>query len=148
MIKESGAISLFRTTLEQTAITPASSCRPSSSRSSARKRPPLLVDLEGCRYQTTAGVIGGKQMVNVSAAVPSRCLLVTLTRANAPQPMNVPADLAAALAANKSARAFFTTLPNSLQRLHVDNINAAKSPETRQRRIDKSINLFLDGKKR
>jgi antitoxin component of MazEF toxin-antitoxin module len=30
----------------------------------------------------------------------------------------------------------------------VDNINAAKSPETRQRRIDKAITLFVDGKQR
>lgn len=34
------------------------------------------------------------------------------------------------------------------ERYHVDNVNAAKAPETRQRRIDKAVNLFLDGKQR
>ena len=59
--------------------------------------------------------------------------------------MNVPADFAAALAADERARAFFDRLSNSMQRYHVDNINAAKSADTRQRRIDKAIALFLDG---
>jgi uncharacterized protein YdeI (YjbR/CyaY-like superfamily) len=35
-----------------------------------------------------------------------------------------------------------------MQRFHADNISGAKTPETRQRRIDKSIALFLEGKKR
>ena len=47
-----------------------------------------------------------------------------------------------------ASRAFFGTLSNSMQRYHVDSINAAKSADTRQRRIDKAIALFLDGKQR
>ena len=43
---------------------------------------------------------------------------------------------------------FFERLSNSLRRYHVNNINAAKSAETRQRRIEKTIALFLDGKQR
>ena len=39
-------------------------------------------------------------------------------------------------------------LSNSLQRYHVDNINGAKASETRQRRIDKAISLFGQGKQR
>jgi len=60
----------------------------------------------------------------------------------------VPADFAAAMDGQESARQFFDGLPNSLQRYHVDNINAAKAPETRQRRIDKSVGLFVAGKQR
>lgn len=47
-----------------------------------------------------------------------------------------------------SAAAFFQTLSNSLQRYHVDNVNGAKTADTRQRRIDKAVSLFLDGKPR
>jgi len=47
-----------------------------------------------------------------------------------------------------ASRAFFGALSNSMRRYHVDNINAAKSADTRQRRIDKAIALFLDGKQR
>jgi uncharacterized protein YdeI (YjbR/CyaY-like superfamily) len=35
-----------------------------------------------------------------------------------------------------------------LQRYHADSINGAKTADTRQRRIDKSVQLFLDGKQR
>ena len=60
----------------------------------------------------------------------------------------MPADFAAALDSQPGARQFFDMLPNSLQRYHVDNVNAAKSPDTRQRRIDKAISLFLEGRRR
>jgi uncharacterized protein YdeI (YjbR/CyaY-like superfamily) len=62
--------------------------------------------------------------------------------------VNMHPDLAAALEANEAAQRFFDALPNSLQRYRADNINAAKSPETRQRRIGKAIDLFLEGKRR
>jgi uncharacterized protein YdeI (YjbR/CyaY-like superfamily) len=99
--------------------------------------------------------MGGKHMISISAAIRAATGLkggdpvrVTLTVADTPREVTVPADLAAALAADERAGAFFGKLSNSLQRYHVDNINAAKSPETRQRRIDKAITLFVDGKQR
>jgi uncharacterized protein YdeI (YjbR/CyaY-like superfamily) len=62
--------------------------------------------------------------------------------------VTIPADFAAALATDEQASAFFGRLSNSMQRYHVDNITAAKSADTRQRRIDKSIALFRAGKQR
>ena len=41
-----------------------------------------------------------------------------------------------------------TGLSNSLQRYHIDNIEGAKTAETRARRIDKAIGLFVAGKAR
>jgi hypothetical protein len=35
-----------------------------------------------------------------------------------------------------------------MQRFHIDNIPGAKSADTRQRRIDKAIALFGEGKQR
>jgi uncharacterized protein YdeI (YjbR/CyaY-like superfamily) len=52
------------------------------------------------------------------------------------------------LAQDPQLQAFFAGLANSLQRLHVDNVNGAKSPEVRQRRIDRVVQLFREGKKR
>lgn len=121
----------------------------------AGKRPAVLVDVNGYQYRNTVGVMGGKHMISISAAVRQATGLkggdpirVTLTVADAPPEVKVPADLASALAADERASAFFGTLSNSMQRYHVDNINAAKSTETRQRRIDKAIALFHDGKQR
>jgi hypothetical protein len=121
----------------------------------AGKRPPVLVDVNGYEYRNTVAVLGGRHMISISAAVRNVTDLkggdpirVTLTVADTAREVNVPADFAAALAADKRAKAFFEKLPNSMQRYHVDNINAAKSADTRQRRIDKAIALFLDGKQR
>jgi hypothetical protein len=121
----------------------------------AGKRPPVLVNVNGYEYRNTVAVMGGRHMISISAAVRNATGLkggdpirVTLTVADTAREVDVPADFAAALAADERARAFFGTLSNSMQRYHVDNINAAKSAATRQRRIDKAIALFLDGKPR
>jgi hypothetical protein len=121
----------------------------------AGKRPAVHVDLNGYRYRSTVAVMGGEYMVGVSAAVREATRLqagdsvrVTLTVADTPRDVDVPDDFAAALAADAAASAFFPTLSNSVQRYHVDTINDAKTPETRQRRIEKAIALFQAGKKR
>ena len=69
---------------------------------------------------------------------------MTLRIADTPRNVAVPPDFAAALKEHEGARQFFDGLSNSLQRYHVDNINAAKTPETRQRRIDRAVSLFPD----
>ena len=121
----------------------------------AGKRPPVLVNVNGYEYRNTVGVMGGRHMISISAAVRNATGLqggdpirVTLTVADTAREVDVLADFAAALAADERARAFFERLSNSMQRYHVDNINAAKSADTRQRRIDKAIALFLDGRQR
>jgi hypothetical protein len=121
----------------------------------AGRRPSVVVSLNGYEYRNTVGVMGGRHMISVSAAVRGATGLtggdpvrVTLTVADAPREVIVPADFAAALAASEQAGAFFAALSNSMQRYHVDTITAAKSADTRQRRIDKAIALFLDGKQR
>jgi uncharacterized protein YdeI (YjbR/CyaY-like superfamily) len=62
--------------------------------------------------------------------------------------VEIPSDLAAAFKKHRAAEQFFGTLSNSVQRYHVDNINSAKAPDTRARRVDKAIELFLAGKPR
>ncbi|SFO37272.1 protein of unknown function [Geodermatophilus obscurus] len=121
----------------------------------AGRRPPVLVDLDGHAYRSTVAVMGGRYLVSVSAAVRQATGLtagdpvrVTLTLADTPREVDVPADLAAALAADEQAGAFFATLSNSLQRYHVDTVNGAKTAETRQRRIGKAVALFRAGQKR
>ena len=121
----------------------------------AGKRPPVLVNVNGYEYRNTVGVMGGRHMISISATVRNATGLkggdpirVTLTVADTAREVDVPADFAAALAADERARAFFERLSNSMQRYHVDNIIAAKSADTRQRRINKVIALFLDGKQR
>jgi hypothetical protein len=115
------------------------------------KRPPVRAEVNGYQYLNTVGVMGGKFMISVSAAVRKAtglqggdAIKVTLTLTDTPRPVSVPPDLEAAFKSNRQARTFFETLSNSLQRYHVDTINGAKTAETRQRRIAKAIALFLD----
>jgi len=81
-------------------------------------------------------VVDGKHMVSISAAVRKAIGLqggdpiqVTLTVADTPQQVTIPADFAAALAADEQASVFFGKLSNSMQRYHIDNITAAKSAD-------------------
>jgi hypothetical protein len=121
----------------------------------AGRRPAVIVDVNGYQYPSTVGVMGGRHMISISAAVRKDTGLqagdqihVILTLAEGPREVTVPDDLAAALTADPPAGAFFGKLSNSLQRYHVDNINSAKTAETRQRRIDKAVSLFRQGKQR
>ncbi|HET6875429.1 MAG TPA: YdeI/OmpD-associated family protein [Acidimicrobiales bacterium] len=121
----------------------------------AGRRPAVIVNLNGYEYRNTVGVMGGKHMISISAAVRKDTGLtggdpirVALKVADGPREVGMPDDFAAALAAAPDARAFFDKLSNSLQRYHVDNVTGAKTAETRQRRIDKAIALFLEGKQR
>ena len=121
----------------------------------AGRRPTVVVNVNGYEYRSTVGVMGGMHMISISAAIRRDTGLtagdpihVVLTLASSPREVTVPDDLAAALSADPTAAAFFAKLSNSLQRYHVDNIGAARTTETRQRRIDKAISLFQEGKQR
>ena len=119
------------------------------------QRPPVRVTLNGYSYRSTVAMMGGKSMIGVSAAIRKATGLsagdaidVELELDTSPRDVDIPPECAAALDRNPSAKAFFATLSNSLQRYHVDSINGAKSDDTRRRRIDKSIALLLDHKPR
>jgi hypothetical protein len=119
------------------------------------KRPPVRVSVNGHEFRSTVAVMDGRYLVGVSAEIRQQTGLkggdpidVVLTVDTTPREVDVPPDLEAAFEANPGSREFFGGLSNSLQRYHVKNIEDAKAPKTRQRRIDKAIALFLAGKQR
>ena len=121
----------------------------------AGKRPAVVVNVNGYEYRNTVAVMGGKFLVGVSSAIRKSTglkggdpITVTLTVNNAPRAVDVPTDLQKAFSDNPAAGQFFGTLSNSVQRYHIDNINGAKTDETRARRVAKAIELFLAGKQR
>src|SRR5215212_11854784 len=80
----------------------------------AGKRPPVLVDVNGYQYRSTVAVMGDKHMISISAAIRKETGLaggapirVTLTVADSPREVNIPEELAVALAADPTAGAFF-----------------------------------------
>ena len=121
----------------------------------AGRRPAVHVELNGYAYRSTVAVMGGQHLIAVNAQVreatglaPGDPVSVTLTVAGTPREVDVPDDLAAALAADEQVQDFFAALSNSLQRYHVDLVVSAKTPQTRQRRIENAVRLFREGKKR
>jgi hypothetical protein len=121
----------------------------------AGRRPAVHVTLNGYEYRSTVAVMDGRYLVGVNAEVRAATGLragdpvnVTLVAASTPREVNIPEELAEALAADSQAQAFFDSLSNSLQRYHADTVAAAKSPETRRRRVERALDLFREGKKR
>src|SRR5580693_2755296 len=87
----------------------------------AGNRPPVLVTVNGYEYRNTIGVMGGKHLISMSAAVRKATglkggdpIFVTLTVADTPQEVPLPADFAAALTGDEQASAFFAKLSNSM----------------------------------
>jgi uncharacterized protein YdeI (YjbR/CyaY-like superfamily) len=71
---------------------------------------------------------------------------VDLELDTAPREVEVPADFAAALESSPDAKRFFDSLSYSNKRRITLSIEGAKSAETRQRRIDTSIERLRDGR--
>ena len=114
------------------------------------KSPAVVVNVNGYEYRNTVGVRSGRFLISLSAAVRKETglqggdpIAVTLTLPEGPRPVDMSEEFGMALDANPAARTFFDGLSNSLQRYHCDNINGAKTDETRQRRIGKAVDLFL-----
>jgi hypothetical protein len=118
------------------------------------KKPKVTVTINGTfSYPNTVAVYGGKYMIGISkerrklaGVTPGETIEVTLQLDTAPRVMEVPPDLQKALDKDKAAKAYFVTLSYSNQRRHIDNINGAKTAETRARRIEKSVALFHEGR--
>jgi hypothetical protein len=119
----------------------------------AGKKPAVNVTVNGFAYRSTIATMGGQFMIAFSSDKRAATglkggdkIAVTLELDDAPRVMEVPADLAKALSKNKAAKAYFETLSYTNQRRHIDPIDAAKSDETRARRIEKAVALFAEGK--
>lgn len=119
------------------------------------KRAPVMVTLKGYTYRNTIGAMGGRSLISLSAehrtnagVVGGEELEVEVVLDTAPRVVEVPADLAAALDAEPAARATFDKVSNSNKGWHVSQVTGAKTDETRQRRIAKSVATLKEGKPR
>ncbi len=120
----------------------------------AGKRPPVRVTVNGHTYRSTVASMGGVFMVGVSAENRAAAgvnadddVEVQLELDTDKREVDVPADFAAALAGDSVAVAAFTKLSYSHQRQHVLAIDDAKTAETRQRRIAKSLAMLHEDRR-
>lgn len=117
------------------------------------KRPAVRVTINKHTYRSTVAVMGGVFMVGVSAENRTAAGLtagdvvdVDLELDTAPRELAVPADLVAAIAGDEAAQRFWDGLSYSKKSRFVLSVEGAKTQETRQRRIDKSVVDLHEGK--
>jgi hypothetical protein len=110
------------------------------------KRPAVTVTVNGYSYRSTVASLGGKSMIGLSAEHRAGAgvaggdeVEIDLELDTAPRVVTVPDDLAAALEAEPAARTTFERLSYSNKSWHVLQVTGAKTEETRQRRIARSV---------
>jgi Bacteriocin-protection, YdeI or OmpD-Associated/Domain of unknown function (DUF1905) len=110
------------------------------------QRPAVTVTLKGHSYRTTIAPMGGVHLIPVSAEHREAAGLsagdtveVTVELDTAPRTVEVPDDLARALAAAPVAAQAFDALSTSNKKAHVLSVEGAKTAETRERRIAKVV---------
>ena len=145
----------FRTTILQTGKTATGFVIPDDvvAALGAGKRPPVTVTINGYTYRNTVAVMGGQFMIGVSSehrgpagVSPGDEVDVDLELDTAPRVIDVPAELAAALEADPAANATFERLSYSNKSWHTLQVTGTNNPETRARRVEKSIAALREGR--
>jgi len=110
------------------------------------KRAAVKVTVNGYEYRSTIGAMGGKALIpfssehrKASGIQGGDAIEVLLEKDDAPRSVDLPADLAAALAARPELRAAFDALSPSKREAHVLSVEDAKTAETRTKRIEKVV---------
>jgi hypothetical protein len=121
----------------------------------AGKKPAVSLTLDDrYTYRSTVATVNGVPMVGFSADNRAASGIkggseveVDIELDTAPRTVDVPPELAAALSAEPDARAFFESLSYSHKRWHTLQIEGTKNPETRARRIEKSMTMLRERRK-
>ena len=117
------------------------------------RKPAVSVTINGYTYRSTIASMGGEYMLSVNPEVRAAAGVragdevdVDIELDTAPREVTVPPDFAAALDADADAKRFFESLSYSNKRRFTLSIEDAKTPETRQRRIEKAVATLHDGR--
>ena len=117
-------------------------------------RPPVAVTIGGYTYRTTVARMGGRFLIPLSAenrtgagVAAGDQVDVEIAPDSGPREVAVPADLAAALAQDKEARARFDGLSYTHRKEWVRWIEEAKKAETRATRLTKTVESLREGKR-
>ena len=113
----------------------------------AGKKPPVSVVInDDYSYRSTVAVMGGKYLISFSSAHRAASgysggddVEITLELDTEPRELVIPSALQEAFDANPDAAAAFAKLSNSKQRAEAGLIDAAKTDETRDKRLAKLL---------
>lgn len=117
------------------------------------KRPPVRATINGYTYRSTIAVMRGEYWLGVSNEVRQNAgveagqeIDIELELDTEKRELEVQQDFADALDAEPEARRFFDSLSYSNKRRFTYSIDDAKTPETRQRRIEKFVGQLREGR--
>jgi len=120
---------------------------------SSSKVPLVKVTINGYTYRSAVAVMGGKFMIGVSndnrkaaGVAAGETVDVDLELDTEPRELAVPDDFAKALGKDAKAKKAFEGLSNSRKQRLVLPVANGKTPETRQRNIDKAMTALREGK--
>jgi hypothetical protein len=117
------------------------------------KVPLVRVTINGYTYPSAVAVMGGKFMVGVSNAnrqaagvAAGETVDVDIEVDTQPRVLALPDDFAKALDRDANAKKVFDGLSNSKKQRLVLPVANGKTPETRQRNIEKTMSALREGK--
>lgn len=117
--------------------------------------PKVVVTVNGYTFRTSIARMGGRHLLGVSserrqaAGISAGDILeIDVILDTAPREIELPEDLATALASDSLAQTYWDSLSYSKQSWHVMQVTGAKKAETRAARIEKSVAMLRDGRAR
>ena len=113
------------------------------------KRVPVKATVNGAEYRGSIVRMGGKYCLGIPKAFREAAgieagenIVVTIEKDDVERTVEIPTDLAAALKKDKSLKAAWDRLSYTLRRENARAIVEAKQPETRARRLEKTLSLL------
>lgn len=117
-------------------------------------RPAVVGTVNGQPYRTRLMRYGGQTVLGLTQEIRSATgvevgdeVVVEIELDDAPREVDVPEELALALASDAPARAAFDALAFTHRKEYAQWIAGAKRPETRERRVAKAVQMLIDGTK-
>jgi hypothetical protein len=114
-----------------------------------KARVPVKVTINGVEMQMSVAPMGGRHVIGFRRELAEKAgiavgdeVRVTIEKDEDQRTIAVPADLAKAFRKNAAARRAWDALAYSHQREHANAIADAKKPETRARRIERTLEML------
>jgi hypothetical protein len=115
-------------------------------------RPLVVGTVNGAPYRTRLARYGGKTVMGLSREIRHAIgadlgdeVVIDIEKDTAPREVDVPEELAMALAADVPARKVFESLAFTHRKEYAQWIAGAKRPETRERRVAKALEMLNSG---
>src|SRR5262245_21177309 len=115
------------------------------------KRPKVTISINGHSWRSRVAIMRGRSLLGLSNANRRAAGVATgddveveVELDTKPRVVAEPADLVRALDADPAARIAFDRLPYGRKLRQVRDIESAKKPETRERRIEKAVAMLRE----